>query len=150
MRTIEITRVNICDIKTIDGKRVLQVHGKGKTDKSGYVVLSDKCYQAISKYLDTRKSKLINEPLFVSKANRNSNERLTTHSIRVIVKKYAKKAGITKRIHPHLFRHQILTYLTSKGILDAKIQLISGHKTLSSLGIYQDLSLEEFEKEYDE
>jgi hypothetical protein len=40
------------------------------------------------------------------------------------VKKYAKKAGITKRIHPHLFRHQLLTYLTSKGIVDAKIQLI--------------------------
>jgi hypothetical protein len=56
--------------------------------------------------------------------------------------------GPTKRIYPTLFRHQILTYLTSKGILDAKIQLISGHKKRESLGIYQDLSLEEFEKEY--
>ena len=66
----------------------------------------------------------------------------------MIVKKYAKKAGITKRIHPHLFRHQILTYLTSKGIVDAKIQIISGHKNRESLGIYQDLSLSDVEKEY--
>jgi site-specific recombinase XerD len=66
----------------------------------------------------------------------------------VIVKKYAKKAGITKRIHPHLFRHQILTYLTSKGIVDAKIQIISGHKNRESLSVYQDLSLAEFDKEY--
>jgi integrase/recombinase XerD len=74
--------------------------------------------------------------------------KFTTRSIRVIVKKYAKKAGITKRIHPHLFRHQILTYLTSKGIVDAKIQIISGHKNRESLSVYQDLSLAEFDKEY--
>jgi site-specific recombinase XerD len=64
------------------------------------------------------------------------------------VKKYAGKAGITKRIHPHLFRHQILTYLTKKGIVDAKIQLISGHKNRESLSIHQDLSLADIEKEY--
>ena len=78
----------------------------------------------------------------------NRMSKFTTRSIRVIVKKYAKKAGITKRIHPHLFRHQILTYLTSKGIVDAKIQIISGHKNRESLSVYQDLSLAEFDKEY--
>ena len=62
--------------------------------------------------------------------------------------KYARKAKIEKRVHPHLFRHQILTYLTSKGIVDAKIQLISGHKNRESLSIYQDLSLSDIEKEY--
>jgi integrase/recombinase XerD len=56
-----------------------------------------------------------------------------------------RKAGINKRIHPHLFRHQILTYITGKNIVDAKIQLISGHKSLS---IYQDLSLADVDKEY--
>src|SRR6266481_9769788 len=33
-------------------------------------------------------------------------------------------AGITQPLHPHLFRHQMLTYLTSKGLTDAQIQLI--------------------------
>jgi site-specific recombinase XerD len=74
--------------------------------------------------------------------------KFTTRWIREITKKYAKIAGITKRIHPHLFRHQILTYLTSKGIVDAKIQLISGHRDRESLSIYQDLSLSYVEKEY--
>jgi len=68
--------------------------------------------------------------------------------IREIVKKYARKAGIEKRIHPHLFRHQILTYLTSKDIIDSKMQLISGHKNKQNLNIYQDLSLADVEKEY--
>jgi hypothetical protein len=38
-------------------------------------------------------------------------------------------AGITQPLHPHLFRHQMLTYLTSKGPPDAQIQLISGHES---------------------
>ena len=84
--------------------------------------------------------------VYLFESNRMS--KFTTRSIRMIVKKYAKKAGITKRIHPHLFRHQILTYLTSKGIVDAKIQIISGHKNRESLSVYQDLSLAEFDKEY--
>jgi integrase/recombinase XerD len=64
------------------------------------------------------------------------------------VKTYARKAKIEQRIDPHLFRHQILTYLTNKGIVDGKIQLISGHKNCESLSIYQDLSLSDIEKEY--
>lgn len=51
------------------------------------------------------------------------------HWIREITKKYARRAGITKRIHLHLFRHQILTYLTSKGIVNAKSSLSVGTRT---------------------
>jgi hypothetical protein len=35
----------------------------------------------------------------------------------------------------HLFRHQMLTYLTSKGLTDAQIQLISGHESKKSRGL---------------
>ncbi|GAH46465.1 unnamed protein product, partial [marine sediment metagenome] len=56
LRTVEIVRANICDIETIDGKRVLRVQGKGKIDRSDYVVLTDKCYMAMAEYLGTRKS----------------------------------------------------------------------------------------------
>jgi len=55
-------------------------------------------------------------------------------------------ADITPPIHPHLFRHQRLTYLTSKGLSDAQIQLISGHESKKSLEVYQHLSLESVDK----
>ena len=48
----------------------------------------------------------------------------------------------------HLFRHQMLTYLTSKGLTDAQIQLISGHESKKSLEVYQHLSLESVDKAY--
>ena len=57
-------------------------------------------------------------------------------------------AGITQPLHPHLFRHQMLTYLTSKGFTDAQIPLISGHESKKSLGFYQHLSLKSVDKAY--
>jgi integrase/recombinase XerD len=74
----------------------------------------------------------------------------TTRRIQQIVQAYRETAGITQPLHPHLFRHQMLTYLTSKGLTDAQIQLISGHQSKKSLEIYQHLSLQSVEKAYQE
>jgi len=49
-----------------------------------------------------------------------------------------------------LFRHQMITYLTSQGLSDSQIQLISGHESKKSLEIYQHLSLKNVEHEYQE
>ena len=55
----------------------------------------------------------------------------------------------TQPLHPHLIRHQMLTYLTSKGLTDAQIQLISGHESKKiKLEVYQHLSLESVDKAY--
>ena len=42
--------------------------------------------------------------------------------IQQIVQGYREKTGMSQPIHPHLFRHQMLTYLTTKGLSDAQIQ----------------------------
>jgi integrase/recombinase XerD len=72
----------------------------------------------------------------------------TTRRIQQIVQDYRDKAGLSQPIHPHLFRHQMLTFLTSKGLSDAQIQLISGHESKKSLEVYQHLSLESVDKPY--
>jgi site-specific recombinase XerD len=64
------------------------------------------------------------------------------------VQGYREKAGMSQPIHPHLFRHQTLTYLTTKGLSDAQIQLISGDESKESLEVYQHLSLESVDKAY--
>ena len=70
--------------------------------------------------------------------------------VQQIVHQYRQRAGIPQPVHPHLFRHQMLTYLTSQGLSDAQIQLISGHKTKKSLEVYQHLSLQAVESAYQE
>ena len=60
-----------------------------------------------------------------------------------------KSAGIKKRVYPHLFRHQIITFLTRKGIISPKLQLLSGHTEEKNLAIYRGLALADVSAEYE-
>ena len=71
----------------------------------------------------------------------------STRRIRQIIHAYALAAGIQKRVYPHLFRHQIITFLTKKGI--PKLQLLSGHAEEKSLALYRDLALADVSAEYE-
>jgi site-specific recombinase XerD len=74
----------------------------------------------------------------------------SSRRIRQIVHEYAQAAGIRKRVYPHLFRHQIITFLTKKGIISPKLQLLSGHAEEKNLAIYRDLALADVSAEYEE
>jgi len=67
-----------------------------------------------------------------------------------LVQEYADAAGIKTKVHPHLFRHQCLTWLTSQGMSDAAIQLVSGHASKKSLERYQHMSLKDAQAPYQE
>jgi integrase/recombinase XerD len=64
------------------------------------------------------------------------------------MQRYREKAGATQLVRPHLFHHQMLTFLTAKELSDAQVQLISGHGTKKSLEVYQHLSLESVKNAY--
>ena len=140
IRNEELVNLTLKDVD-LDSMRIRIEHGK--RDKDRYVLFPPYFRGELAQYISIQKEK---GAVYLFESNRMT--KFTTRWIREIVKKYARKAEIDKPIHPHLFRHQILTYLTSKGIVDAKIQLISGHKNRESLSIYQDLSLSDIEKEY--
>jgi len=72
----------------------------------------------------------------------------TARRVQQIVAEYATAADLPDLIHPHLLRHQMLTWLTAKGVPDAQIQLISGHASKKSLELYQHLSLAQVEGIY--
>jgi len=140
IRNEELANIAIRDVD-LESMRIRISRGKG--DKDRYVLFPPYFRGELAQYISIQKER---NAVYLFESNRMT--KFTTRCIRWIVKKYADNAGITKRVHPHLFRHQLLTYLTSKGIVDAKIQLISGHKNRESLSIYQDLSLADIEKEY--
>jgi integrase/recombinase XerD len=140
IRNAELVNIKIKDVD-LDSMRIRISHGKGDRDR--YVLFPPYFRGELVQYIIIQEER---GAVYLFESNRMS--KFTTRWIREIVKKYAESAGITKRIHPHLFRHQILTYLTNKGIVDAKIQLISGHKNRESLSIYQNLSLADIENEY--
>jgi integrase/recombinase XerD len=140
IRNDELSNITLKDVD-LDKIKIRINQGKGKKDR--YVLFPPYFRGEMAQYVSIQQKKGAN---YLFESNRMT--KFSTRWIREIVKKYAHKAGINKRIHPHLFRHQILTYLTNKGIIDSKIQLISGHKNKKNLSIYQDLSLVDVEEEY--
>jgi integrase/recombinase XerD len=72
----------------------------------------------------------------------------TVRRVPQIVQCYRDAAGLGTAVSPHLFRHQMLTFLTSRKLSDAQIQLLSGHASKKSLEIYQHLSLDAVEGAY--
>jgi integrase/recombinase XerD len=72
----------------------------------------------------------------------------TARRVQQIVQEYRQRAGLDQRVHPHLFRHQMLSHLTARWLSDSQIQLISGHESKRSLEVYQHLSLKQVEQAY--
>lgn len=140
VRNAELVNIRISDVD-LKILRIRIEEGKGAKDR--YVPIPKNFKGELIQYITIQKKK---KAKYLFETNRKT--KMTTRWLREILKQYAIKAGIEKRIYPHLFRHQLFTFLTKKGLVDAKIQLISGHSDRQSLSIYQDLSLADIEEEY--
>lgn len=105
LRTIETIRANVEDIIFKGSSRVLLIQGKGRDEKDNFVILTDKAYQPIERYLSTRRA-TGSEPLFISDSNNNKGGRLTTRTISYIAKEGLKAIGLNeKQFTAHSLRH---------------------------------------------
>jgi len=106
VRTCEVIRANIKDIEPRNGRLVLNVQGKGKTEADNFVVLGPKTWETLSAYLVSRGPVTPDSPLFVSQSNRTKNQRLTTRSVRGIVKSRLRGIGLnSSKYSAHSTRH---------------------------------------------
>ena len=137
LRTIEVIRADIGDITFKGGRRILRVWGKGHSEKDDYVVLTDKAYQPISCYLQTRKGAKPNEPLFTSSSHRNEGERLTTRTISRLCKEGLKAIGLDGReFTAHSLRHTTAVSILKHGGDIAAAQAVLRHTTPATTQIY--------------
>ena len=109
---------------------------RGKGEKVRLVFLSDTARQAIKNYLAKRQD--MNEAMFsgLSLINKDKEGRLTPRSVERIIKRYAIKAGITKKVTPHTLRHSFATYLLQNGADIRSVQMMLGHSSISTTQIY--------------
>jgi len=108
---------------------------RGKGDKVRVVFVSPSAKTAVMQYLKARKD--MEEPLFVSysKAGK-SGGRLTPRSVQRLIKYYATKAGITKKVTPHIIRHSFATDLLQNGADIRSVQALLGHANISTTQVY--------------
>lgn len=118
-------------------KSEISVRGKG--DKVRVVFLSDHAKLVIEKYLKKRAD--MDDALFISlspqkKSSIEDSLRLGARSIERIVKHYAIKAGISKKVTPHVIRHVFATDLLENGADLRSVQALLGHSNISTTQIY--------------
>lgn len=137
LRTIEVVRANVGDIRFERGKVFLYVQGKGRSVADEKVLLSKQTYAAVKIYLKTRGKVLCKAPLFVSTSRRNKNARLETQTISRMVKQNLRGIGLdSPRLTAHSLRHSTATNLIFAGIELPKVQMILRHKSLNTTMIY--------------
>lgn len=137
LRTVSIVNADIQDIRPIGEQTALFFKGKGHTQKAKYVKLSEQVEDAIRTYLATRGATAGNEPLFVSIANRNTGERMTTRSVSRIAKNALVDAGFNSdRLTAHSFRHTAATLALKAGAKETEVQQMLDHRNINTTMIY--------------
>lgn len=137
LRTIEISRANIEDLRNLGGEMILYVQGKGRKDRTEFVKLPAPLLEAINDYLTLRGNAPDGAPLFAGIGNRNRNGRMTTHTISQIAKKAMKAAGYnSRRLSAHSLRHSAVTLSLLAGQSLAEVQSFARHTNIATTQIY--------------
>ncbi len=115
----------------------LSVRGKG--EKVRVVFLSPASKDAVRSYLAARKDMeealLVNVPR-AGEGVKKPPSRLSPRAVQLIIKHYATKAGITKKVTPHVLRHSFATDLLSNGADLRSVQALLGHASINTTQIY--------------
>lgn len=137
MRTIEVVRADIKDLRTLGDFTALYYQGKGKLEKAEFKKIAEPVEDAIRDYLNARGNLEDTQPLFISTANRNSGDRLTTKSISRIVKSRLIAAGLdSPRWTAHSLRHTAATLSLLNGTPIEEVQQMLDHTNINTTMIY--------------
>jgi site-specific recombinase XerD len=110
---------------------------RGKGDKVRVVFLSPSAKEAVGAYLKKRGD--MSDALFVgygTVGKKKDVRRLTSRTVERIVKGYAIKAGITRKVTPHVIRHSFATDLLENGADLRSVQALLGHANIATTQVY--------------
>ena len=144
LRVSELVQLNLEQIN-LDA-RELRVWGKGAKER--IVLMGKPAAEALATYIGEGRVKLLggkrNTALLVNRYGGRLNER----RVQIILGKYARAAGIDKRVHPHMLRHTFATHMLDGGADLRVVQELLGHANLSSTQIYTHVTKSQAKKVY--
>jgi integrase/recombinase XerD len=132
LRISELCTIRLENLDLEEG--MIRVTGKG--NKTRLVPVGSEARQALGKYLNLERPKLVSRrsgaEIFLSVRGR----KLTPQRVWQLIKAYAARAGLDANVYPHLFRHSFATHLLSGGADLRIIQEMLGHADISTTQIY--------------
>ncbi len=139
LRRSELTNLKLCDIHLPRSVLIVR-EGKGGQDR--YLPLGETVQAWLEKYLNGTRDELIGpaseDELFLT----DYGESYSRYNIGAMVKRYIAKSGIEVKGACHLFRHAMATHMLENGADIRFIQVMLGHRDLSTTQIYTQVSVE--------
>lgn len=147
---LELFLASGCRVSEVAGMRVENIDMKqktvivlGKGKKERPVFFSDRLLVYLEKYLNGRRE----GPVVISV--RAPHQGIKKNAMENIVREISKKAGIEKRVFPHLLRHTFATHALNKGMPLESLSDLMGHACIETTRIYAKNHMSKIRYEYD-
>jgi site-specific recombinase XerD len=134
LRREELCRLRVTDV---DSQRMVIHIRQGKGNKDRDVTLSPRLLELLRAYWKWRRPKTY---LFPSYYGARQEKPISSHTVWNAVSAAARRAGIKKKVSPHILRHSWATHLLERGTDLKTIQVLLGHEDLEATTIYLHLS----------
>ena len=134
LRANELVNIQLTDFKESKGNICLYILGKGRDYKQDFVIIAPEIFETIKEYI---KEYNISDYLFVSNSNHNKNGKITTKTIRLIIKNMFKRVGIEGDEYScHSCRHTFATLSVESKRDLREVQQALRHKSIQTTMIY--------------
>ena len=140
VRVSELVNIRVRDIDL--SSQTIRVVGKG--GKERIVFFNDEVRELIELHI---KANMLDEEDYLLKSSRGNKMDYTTVERRL--KQIARRAGIRKKVTPHVLRHTFATHMLKRGINIRVLQELLGHSKLSTTQVYTHVTPEIMKNEYD-
>ena len=138
LRVSELINLTMSQVNFNQG--VLRIVGKG--DRERLIPLGDESQRWLRDFIDGPRMEILLERQTDYLFPTRRGHRMTRQAFWHIIKRYAQKAGIEKKLSPHSLRHAFATHLLNRGADLRVVQLLLGHSDLSTTQIYTHVARE--------
>ena len=138
VRVSELINLKLNQINLNQG--VLRIVGKG--DRERLIPMGDEAQDWLREFIAGPRAEILLERQTEYLFPTRRGDRMTRQAFWHIIKRYAKKAGIQKKLSPHTLRHAFATHLLNNGADLRVVQLLLGHSDVSTTQIYTHVARE--------